>query len=158
MSVPFHHIHTFPNGNNLYLGSQSAVGGWPDKWNYTEKDHEDARKVLKDHGIRYVVCCAELYDAWKEDIEFLHIPMEWDRNFDISSSCLTAWSWMTEKLNHGSILVHCSAGCHRSAAVVIGYLAKTQTISIQQSYEHVKEIRRCVHLDDNFAGQLSLLM
>lgn len=76
LSVPFHHIFTFSNGNSLYLGSQLAVAGWPDKWNHTEKDYEDAKETLIQHHIKSVVCCAELLDNWKDIIEFLHIPME----------------------------------------------------------------------------------
>ena len=39
LMTPFHKIHTFDNLNSIYLGSQSAVGGFPDKWNYKEEDY-----------------------------------------------------------------------------------------------------------------------
>lgn len=91
MVTPFHEIYTFKNGNKLYLGSQSAVGGWPDKWNYNDNDYVDAKNKLMENNIRSIVCCAELFDFWKDDFSYLHIPMESNDNFDITKSCFTAW-------------------------------------------------------------------
>ncbi len=157
LSVPFHHIYTFPNGNSLYLGSQLAVAGWPDRWNYTEKDDEVAKATLLASNIKSVVCCAELYDPWKSDIEFLHIPMQSGDDADIAPACLKGWDFITQKLNTGSVLVHCNCGIHRSATVVIGYLAKYQNMTIEESYKFVRSKRLCINID-NFVPKLQDLM
>lgn len=155
--TPFHKIKTFENGNSLYLGSQSAVGGFPDPWNYTRDEFQAVYKRLEKEHIKGVVCCAELYDMYKNDITFLHVPMESNDGFDISTSCMSAWAFMDEWLDKGSVLVHCNAGCHRSATIVVGYIAKREKIPVEQAYQHVKQIRSCVHLD-NFIPQLIRLV
>lgn len=76
---------------------------------------------------------------------------------DISPACLQGWQWITEKIKIGSVLVHCNAGCHRSATVVIGYLAKYHHMTVQESYQFVRNKRICVHID-NFVSKLESLM
>lgn len=155
--TPFHHIHQYANGNSIYLGSQSAVGGFPDKWNYGVADFDRVRDVLKEKQITSVVCCAELYDLFPSDFEYLHIPMESNDNFDIRNACITAWSWIDEKINHGSVIVHCNAGCHRSATVVVGYLCHKNGLAVEASLQYVKSKRSCIHLD-NFIPKLQRLV
>ena len=155
--TPYHHIHNFPNNNSIYLGSQSAIGGFPDKWNYTNKDYDNIREGLKKNDIKYVVCCAELYDLFLDDIQYLHIPMESNDSFDINNACLTAWKWIDEKIKTGSVIVHCNAGCHRSATVVVGYLSYKNGFSIEESIEYVKSKRSCINLD-NFIPKLKILL
>jgi hypothetical protein len=53
LTIPYHHIHTFPSSHHhsssnhsLFLGSQSAVGGFPDQWNHTEADYQQVREAL----------------------------------------------------------------------------------------------------------------
>lgn len=73
---PFHHIHTFDNGNSIYIGSQSAVGGFPDKWNYTDNDYQNVCQTLISKNIKAIVCCADLIKLFEKDFEYLHIPIE----------------------------------------------------------------------------------
>lgn len=145
--TPFHEVYTFPNGNTLYLGSQSAVGGFPDMWNYTDKDFKQVHNHLYEKGIKYVVCCAELYDLFS-DIEYLHIPMESNDNFDISNSVMTALPFIENKLKNGSVLVHCNAGCHRSATIVVSYLMKQLNWDIDTAHNFVKSKRPCINIDN----------
>jgi protein-tyrosine phosphatase len=109
------------------------------------------------NNVKAVVCCAELYDLFRDDFEYLHVPMESNDEFDITASCVTAWNWIDKKLQNGSVLVHCNAGCHRSATVTIGYLAKRLKMTVNESYRHVRSKRHCVHID-NFIPQLELLV
>lgn len=156
LSTPFHKIYTFPNGNSIFLGSQLAVGGFPDKWNYTDEDYQQVKQKLLDNNIKSVVCCAELYKLFDE-LEFLHIPMESNDDFNITYSCNTAWKWISERLQTNSVLIHCNAGCHRSATITIGYIAASLNISIEESYNLVKNKRTCVHID-NFLPQLNKII
>ena len=148
---PFHHIHTFDNGNSIYLGSQSVVGGFPDKWNYTDNDYENVHQTLISKNIKAIVCCADLIKLFEKDFEYLHIPMESNDNFDITEPCNKAWPWITKMLKEGSILIHCNAGCHRSATIVVGYLCLALNMNLEDSYNYVRLKRSCFNLD-NFEG------
>jgi protein-tyrosine phosphatase len=154
--TPFHHIHTFDNNNSIYLGSQSAVGGFPDKWNYTDKCTFGAvLEQLKKYNIKYIVCCAELYDLFDE-LEYLHIPMESNDNFNIKPSVLKAHKFIDDKIENGSILVHCNAGCHRSATIVTSYLMKKLNWDVDTAHNYIKSKRSCVDIS-NFKIQLEKL-
>lgn len=155
--TPFHHIHTFNNGNSIFLGSQSAVGGFPDKWNYTNEDYNKVKNTLQKNNIKAVVCCAELYDLFPKDLKYLHVPMESNDDFDISDACLKAWDWIKDRLNEGSVIVHCNAGCHRSATVVVGFLAQYLNMSLNESYSYVRNKRTCINLD-NFINKLGKII
>ena len=155
--TPFHKIHTFDNGNSIFLGSQSSVGGFPDKWNYSSKDFENVKNILIDNNIKAIVCCAELYDLFPNNFKYLHIPMESNDNFDITDSCLKGWDFINQNINNGSVLVHCNAGCHRSATVVIGYLAKTLNMNVMSSFNYVHKNRHCVNID-NFIQKLNKII
>jgi protein-tyrosine phosphatase len=150
--TPMHQIHTFANGNSLFLGSQSAVGGFPDKWNYNADDYENVKNQLDNSNIKSIVCCAELIKLY-DNFEYLHIPMESNDDFNINDSCIKAWEWINNKINEGSVLVHCNAGCHRSATIVVGYLSYKLNEPLVQSYNYVRLKRSCINLD-NFMGKL----
>lgn len=158
LTIPYHPIKTFPpHDHTLFLGSQSAVGGFPDKWNHVDEDYESVRRELISNNIKAIVCCAELYDLFPGDFEYLHVPMESNDDFDIAAVCVTAWNWIDKKLQKGSVLVHCNAGCHRSATVTIGYIAKALQMTVNESYSFVRSKRHCVHID-NFVPQLEALV
>ena len=152
LTTPFHKIFTFPNGNSIFLGSQSAVGGFPDKWNYSQKDYDNVFKELKKNNIKYVVCCAELYDLF-DKIEYLHIPMESNDNFDINESISKSFKFIDDRISKASVLVHCNAGCHRSATVVTYYMMKKMNWSVDKTHNFIKEKRSCVNID-NFRSKL----
>jgi hypothetical protein len=43
------------------------------------------------------------------------------------------------------VYVHCAAGISRSAAVMVGYLMRTEEMTMSQALRHVREIRPCVN-------------
>jgi protein-tyrosine phosphatase len=155
--TPFHKIHTFDNGNSIFLGSQSSVGGFPDKWNYTDIDFINVKNTLINNNINAIVCCAELYDLFPNDFKYLHIPMESNDSFDISEACFKGWNFINENINNGSVLVHCNAGCHRSATVVVGYLAKKLNMTVNNSFNYVHNKRHCINID-NFIQKLDKII
>jgi len=64
----------------------------------------------------------------------------------------------------GRVLVHCTAGISRSAAVTIAYLMThgsgvrgVETMTLQQAYALLKAARSCVSPNLNFMGQLVAL-
>ena len=155
--TPFHKIHTFENCNSIFLGSQSSVGGFPDKWNYTDDDFKKVKDTLIKNNIKSIVCCAELYDLFPNNFKYLHIPMESNDSFDILPSCLLGWDFINENIKNGSVLVHCNAGCHRSATVVVGYLSKSLNISVNDSLSYVQNKRNCINID-NFIKKLDKII
>jgi atypical dual specificity phosphatase len=54
----------------------------------------------------------------------------------------------------GRILVHCMAGVSRSAAIVIGYLMKNNSMNFETAYCHVKSKRPSVQPNSGFLKQL----
>src|SRR6266567_8238595 len=60
------------------------------------------------------------------------------RTFEDAAAWLDVW---TAERNHPPILVHCSGGLHRSAAVVVYWLWTRKNMSITQAYEHIRLMR-----------------
>ena len=82
--------------------------------------------------------------------------MESNDDFNIEPACVTAWKFIDEQIQHGSVIVHCNAGCHRSATVVVGYLSYKNKLTVEDSLEYVRSKRTCIHLD-NFIPKLKII-
>ena len=146
LETPIHLIDTFPNGNSLYLGHQQAVGGFPDRWAKTPADYENALQALRERNILAIYCCADFIEDFREHFKWGHTLMESNADYDILPACRSAWEFIDQNLQHGSVFVHCNAGCHRSATIVVGYLAWKLNISVKESLKLVKSIRSCIDL------------
>lgn len=58
------------------------------------------------------------------------------------------------KSENSRVLVHCTVGRSRSAAIVIAYLMNRTKMSLKQAYEHVKAMRPLIKPNDGFIKQL----
>jgi hypothetical protein len=87
-------------------------------------DREDSRdrKALAHHGITHVVnCAAELPCAFPDDFHYLALSLrDPDPNFRRAAD--RAMGFIDRGRASGAVLVHCTAGVSRSAAVVLNYL------------------------------------
>ncbi|CAF0948968.1 unnamed protein product [Didymodactylos carnosus] len=54
----------------------------------------------------------------------------------------------------GTVVVHCSAGMSRSAAIVVAYMMHAKKLTFDQAYSKLKEVRPCVGINDGFQKQL----
>jgi protein-tyrosine phosphatase len=144
--TPMHKIFTIGE-NNLYLGSQNSVGGFPDKWNYSQNDYNNLKNELKEKNVKYIVCCADNLEVFSDDFEYLQIPMQNNKDFNIMDILNKSFKFINEKIKNGSIVVHCNAGCTRSATVVINFLMKYNNWSYENTHSYVKNIRSCIDVD-----------
>ncbi|XP_020101287.1 dual specificity protein phosphatase 12-like [Ananas comosus] len=64
--------------------------------------------------------------------------------------------FIDEGRKEGSVLVHCFAGVSRSAAIVIGYLMRTEQKSLEDALESLKESCEFVCPNDGFLDQLKM--
>ena len=53
------------------------------------------------------------------------------------------------------MLVHCSAGISRSAAIVIGYLMKEFSLSLNDAHQFVRSRREIISPNLDFMGELT---
>ena len=85
LMTPYHLIldKTLTEGA-IYLGNQQAVGGIPDKWNYSQKDLYNVLAELKKNGIVSIICCADGIEIFPKDFSYLQIPLRDSPECDIS--------------------------------------------------------------------------
>lgn len=66
-----------------------------------------------------------------------------------------AVGWITERLPHGSVFVHCALGHGRSASIVIAYLLSSgQVSSVRDGLRHVRQLRPGVGLSTSQSVRL----
>lgn len=129
-----------------------------------------SKKTLREHGITHVLNVATERDLTSEQIEelsitYLHIGLSY---YSFSSKMQskservhsTAHAFITSALQpsalasaikstdsnmppvvKSTVLVNCARGRSRSAAIVIGYLMRTNGMTLQEAYCHVKMAR-----------------
>jgi len=62
--------------------------------------------------------------------------------------------FIDEGRRRGSVLVHCAAGVSRSAATVIAYIMKTNSLPLLDAFKFVLSCRPVVHPNEGFVKQL----
>jgi atypical dual specificity phosphatase len=93
-----------------------------------------------------------------EDFEYLNFGVSDHELSDLRSFFETAFDYIDAALEskHGqSVLVHCRYGTSRSSTIVIAYLMKRFSWTLQQSYEYVRDRRPTVLPNYGFWGQLA---
>lgn len=113
--------------------------------------------VLKSIGITHVLSVGieieqKFGDIIYKYVELLDLPES--RLSNIFEEC---FSFIDEvRRENGKVLVHCNAGYSRSPSVVIGYLMKTNKITLNDALNIVKE-KRNVRPNEGFMKQLKEL-
>ena len=86
---------------------------------------------------------------------YKHVTVADTPETDITASFNTCFSFIDEARRAGGcVLVHCMAGVSRSATVVMGYLMKSQGMTFDAAFKHVKQCRPCICPNDGFRKQL----
>lgn len=126
---------------HLYLGNIKAAS-------------DDA--FLKKYNI---TCIVEIHDAYRNKkripgAEYCTMQFD-DRNFvDIKPYIQIANKFIDEKIKQKkSVLVHCSGGVSRSAAIVIGYLIFKGS-TFEEAFKLVRRKRSVVDMNYGFRDQL----
>ena len=65
-----------------------------------------------------------------------------------------AFKFIDEGRVAGCVLVHCNAGVSRAAAICIGYVMRTEGMSFQDAFKHVKSKRPKIDPNAGFIHQL----
>lgn len=131
----------------VYLANQQAVGGFPDKWNYTEKDYDILLIDLKKNNIVAIICCADNIEIFPKDFTYLHFPLA-DTEYDITKYFKPNYDFIEEHRIKGNIIIHCNAGCSRSASMLISYMMIKYNLRFEEALNRVRNIRTCVNVSN----------
>lgn len=152
LMTPYHEIMQV-NGNALYLGNQSAVGAPADAWNYSNDDIKLIGDLLKELGIKTIVCCADGICKFPGEFVYYQIPARDTPKFDYFAYFDIAADSIHAGLQRGSVIVHCNAGVSRSTTALIAYLIKYHKMSLYTAVHNIRTIRSCIDIS-NFYDQL----
>ena len=112
--------------------------------------------TLQQNGIRKIVNLTAVHPClFPDHIKYLHLPIQDMPGEDLLLILGTACDFIQRALDcsHG-VLVHCSAGVSRSAAVCIAYLMKHSRLSLAEAYTRVKQARSVISPNPGFIEQL----
>ena len=100
--------------------------------------------ALQDHRILSVLVVAqECEPQFPHQFQYLHVPIPPFGHSDLPNQLHTAAAFITHALPHGPVLVHCSSGRNRSAAVVAFFLMEQQSMSFKEAYGLIKGCDVC---------------
>ena len=89
--------------------------------------------------------------------DYLHLPILDQRDANIIPLCKKAYLYIEKMQIQGrQVLVYCSAGKSRSAAIVIYYFMKKYKMNFEAAHKYVMERRPCIELNSGFKAQLRL--
>lgn len=125
----------------LYLGSFMA---------------EQNIERLKEEGVTHLLCVADgMEPSHPDEFKYMQVLVQDRSSVDLVIHFQKCFDFMDEAIaGGGAVLVHCAAGVSRSAAVVIGYLMRTQKRSYDEAFRHVHAIRPWVMPNSGFQMQL----
>ena len=67
-----------------------------------------------------------------------------------------AIKFIEQSQHYGKVLVHCHKGISRSASIVMGYLMKTNELTLSEALEHLRGLRPVVSPNEAFMRQLAV--
>ncbi|CAG8955908.1 hypothetical protein HYFRA_00008761, partial [Hymenoscyphus fraxineus] len=152
---------------SLGISSLSGVKYIPDLY-ISDRFAARSPALLRSLGIKYILSVTHLQDVPKfaEEEGFVgkHVEIEDDVTEDLIVHLQGCCDWIDERLSSldgedgdgGGVLVHCTQGISRSAAVVIGFLMRTLQIDFDQALAHVRVSRPQANPNEGFEYQLKV--
>ncbi len=130
--------------------------------------------VLRERGIKRILCLNKsikdpdvLAMYQRLGIEHMHVDAEdvpWQDLRPVFDRCYTfvqpklvnrtVTNTSNEDQHHQNTLIHCFAGCSRSAAIVVMWLMRRNGWSFRQAYQSLKSRRPVVSINWGFQHQL----
>lgn len=111
---------------------------------------------LQNHHISHIINAAkELDNYFPRDYAYLRLNLNDDMSQSLYEVLEKTYQFIWKAIsNGGTVLVHCAAGISRSASIVIYFLMKLKNWSYIQSYNYIKNKRKQINPNQNFARQL----
>ena len=130
-----------------------AEGGLGEVWISGSHFAKDLKELEK-NKINAICTAAEIDFKYPEGFKHrvLHIEDTYDQ--DISFAFVPAFDFIERNRKEGNVLVHCTSGISRSAALLIAYMMQKYSINFDQSLERVRNMRPCAEPNGSFIHQL----
>ena len=112
-------------------------------------------KELDKNKINAVLTAAEIEFKYPENFKHrvLHIEDTFDQ--DISFAFAPAFDFIERNRKEGNVLVHCTSGISRSAALLIAYMMQKYNLTFDQALDRVRDRRPCAEPNGSFIKQLT---
>eukprot|EP00035_Acanthoeca_spectabilis_P014713 m.285326 g.285326 ORF g.285326 m.285326 type:complete len:362 (-) comp16204_c1_seq1:12443-13528(-) len=114
------------------------------------------RDVLRDFGVTHVLnatpdCPCHFHD----ELSYLRLAIKdcWNQNLPSHFDAAFEFIDGARKVG-GKVMIHCTAGISRSAAIAIAYLMTTKRLSLTEAYAYVKSKRPVISPNLDFMGEL----
>jgi protein-tyrosine phosphatase len=127
----------------IYLGSSWNAA------NYRELKNNRIGSILN--------VTSEIGNYYTDDFIYLQVPIRDINKSSILENLNTCYQFIEEQSKKHNILVHCFAGCSRSAAVVTYYLMRKMKLPFYTAYEIVKRKREAVCMNITYVRELDNL-
>lgn len=125
--------------DNIYLGSAFNVSSLETLQKY------EIKKIL--NVTREIPC------LYPDQFTYKTISVKDTRDSFLDNYLEDSYQYLTQDLTSPT-LVHCYMGSSRSATIVIFYLMKRYRMSFSDALQFVRDKRKCVNLNTNFAEEL----
>ena len=100
-------------------------------------------KELQKNKINAVITAAQIEFKYPEEFKhrIFHIEDTFDQ--DISFALNPACDFIERNRKEGNVLVHCSSGISRSAAILVAYMMQKYNLNFDKAMEKVRDRRPC---------------
>lgn len=114
------------------------------------------REVLQSLGVTHVLnATPDCPCHYHDELAYLRLAIKDCWNQDLPSHFDAAFKFIEEaKTAGGKVMIHCTAGISRSAAIAIAYLMSTKRLSVTEAYSFVKGKRPVISPNLDFMGEL----
>lgn len=115
--------------------------------------------ALKEKGITHIINCSSdtCDNSYNNEIAYLHFPLK--DSISESIECIFYYSFefiQRCREANGKILIHCYQGISRSASIVIAYLIYNNSLTCDEAFNYVQNLRSMINPNISFFLQLEL--
>jgi len=118
---------------------------------------EKALQALREANVTGIVNCTQDIDCYHEStVEYCRVPVRDEDDAQICLSFESALKFIHRHidLENGAVVVHCRQGVSRSASIVLAFLIRFRSMSLEDAYRLAKAKRSKVNPNIGFWRQL----